>query len=192
MLLIMTQRKVNEAGFTLVELMVVCGIIGILVSIAIPSYQGYRARARQTEAKLQLGSIYTAETSFAIEYQSFTTCLAATGFELGSPNMSNFYAIGFASASADCGMDGLTDCQFVGSIPCSAGAFPAGGFWPATASMSGPPVSNAVFEAGVTTTISSSKFTAAAMGVVSASGAAIPDTWTIDEGRNLVNLHAGL
>ena len=66
----------NEKGFSLVELMVVvAGIIGILASIAIPSYQKFQRRARQAEPKTMLSSIYTAQVAFIAEYG------------LGSPNL---------------------------------------------------------------------------------------------------------
>ena len=56
-----------QGGFTLVELMMVTGIIGILASIAIPTFMQYQARARQSEAKTSLGSIFLGERVYFIE-----------------------------------------------------------------------------------------------------------------------------
>ena len=41
--------KNQEAGFTLIEVMVVVAIIGILVAVAVPQYQDYIARSRVVE-----------------------------------------------------------------------------------------------------------------------------------------------
>ena len=64
-------RKTNEAGFNLVELMVVVTIIGILTAVAVPKFGQYQARAQQTEAKsvlnglfLSMQTFYTSEAQF--------------------------------------------------------------------------------------------------------------------------------
>ncbi|WP_020674727.1 type IV pilin protein [Geopsychrobacter electrodiphilus] len=44
----------NEKGFTLIELMIVIGILGILAAIAIPVYSGYRHNAYRAAAKAAL------------------------------------------------------------------------------------------------------------------------------------------
>ncbi|MCB0132190.1 MAG: pilin [Caldilineaceae bacterium] len=44
--------KKVQAGFTLIELMIVVAIIGILAAVALPAYQDYTARAKLSEVIL--------------------------------------------------------------------------------------------------------------------------------------------
>lgn len=49
----------DQRGFTLIELMIVVGIVGILASIGIPAYQGYTIRAQVAEGVQLTASIKT-------------------------------------------------------------------------------------------------------------------------------------
>lgn len=54
----------GQKGFSLVELMIVVAIIGILAALAVPKFQSFQAKARQSEAKNNLSHIYTLEESY--------------------------------------------------------------------------------------------------------------------------------
>ncbi|MEE8492531.1 MAG: prepilin-type N-terminal cleavage/methylation domain-containing protein, partial [Nitrospirales bacterium] len=76
----------NQKGFTLIELMIVVAIIGILAAIAIPNFLKYQAKSRQAEAKINLGGIFVAETSYFGEQARYGS-FAEAGFALaGSSN----------------------------------------------------------------------------------------------------------
>ena len=58
-------------GFSLLELMVVVAILGVLATVAVPRFNIFRARARQSEAKSNLGVIFTLQEAFAIDHEHY-------------------------------------------------------------------------------------------------------------------------
>jgi type IV pilus assembly protein PilA len=74
-----TNTNKGQSGFSLVELMVVVGIIGLLAAIAVPQFSKFQARARQSEAKAMLASIFTGEKSFFAEWNGYTASMNHAG-----------------------------------------------------------------------------------------------------------------
>ena len=67
----MRVRPNSEAGFTLVELMIVVGIIGLLAAIAVPNFISYQARSRRSEAYVNLAAVARIQSAYQAERGEF-------------------------------------------------------------------------------------------------------------------------
>jgi general secretion pathway protein G len=65
----MRSRRTNEAGFTLMELMIVMMIIGILTTLAIPSFKAAIISAKEAVLKEDLRVMRSAIDSYTMDKQ---------------------------------------------------------------------------------------------------------------------------
>lgn len=83
------RTNIRRAGFTLIELMVVVGTIGVLSSIAIPSLQKYVWRAQRNEAYLNLNGIFKAQVVYFTDNGRYADTFDMLGFEVVGGQMAD-------------------------------------------------------------------------------------------------------
>ncbi|MEQ6289699.1 pilin [Vogesella sp. GCM10023246] len=71
--------KLEQSGFTLIELMVVVAIIGILAALALPAYMDYTRRAHLAEAFTLAGSAKTAVEEYHAANNSWPSSNSSAG-----------------------------------------------------------------------------------------------------------------
>ncbi len=67
----------NIQGFTLIEVMIVVAIIGIIVAVAIPSYQTHIQKSRRADAKTALVGLAQAQETFYADRRRYASNLVA-------------------------------------------------------------------------------------------------------------------
>ncbi len=101
----MTRKQ--QAGFTLIELMIVVAIIGILAAIAIPQYQNYVARSEAASALATIRSVQTDAEDIMVRGLQPIIGDAADG-DANAANQRSLGIAGDASGSGDITVTGYT------------------------------------------------------------------------------------
>ncbi len=89
----------QRSGFTLLELMLAVLFIGILASVAVPSFQSYQARSRRSEAFANLQGLARSQVTFKAERDTYF----GTNNSYPDPSLQNTGVLGTLKMSWDAG-----------------------------------------------------------------------------------------
>ncbi len=203
--------KNNNKGFSLIELMVVVGIIGILAAVAVPNLLKFQAKAKQSNAKVELSAIYGTEKAFYVEYSIYSSFMKFLGYAPdGVPTANGCVDNSATIASIDYNSGTSTTWptryysvgfQDAVGVPTSLGSAPTGAcaftFVRATIGKKGAKDTNLTTAAGLTLSAVAANtaaptFTVHAKGRIStADTSVVYDEWTINQAKVLLNTTIG-
>ncbi len=90
----------REQGFTVTELMITVAIIGILVSVALPSYQEHMRKSRRSDARITLENLAAAQEIYYFHHhkyaEKFSDIRMVADSVLSLPSDHGLYAITLA------------------------------------------------------------------------------------------------
>ena len=94
----------NKKGFTLLEILVTVGIVGVLSAVAVPAYNQYKRGTIETAVESDIGNFQKAYMAFNAINGTYCTTFASAGITIrDGRNYSKNGAIGFAVVNSACG-----------------------------------------------------------------------------------------
>lgn len=87
-----THRRTRLAGFTLLEVMITVAIVGILASIALPSYFEYIQRSKLIDATVKLGDFRAQMEKYFLDNRTYSNA-GACGIPNPTPGTSDPFEI---------------------------------------------------------------------------------------------------
>jgi len=89
--------KIKQNGFTLIELMIVVGIVGILVAVAYPAYQSHTQKVRRTDATDGILRAAENQEKFYLANSGYTRLIASIG---GANTSHGYYTLSVVTNGA--------------------------------------------------------------------------------------------
>lgn len=187
----------TQAGFSLIELMIVVAIIGILATVAIPNFSRFQAKARQANAKSVLSGYFTAQKATYSEFQYFPGNFPGAGQKIEGAQFyrlttaTNTDATTTAAATGNTADTALAETCIAtdtAAASCPVGSKLGTDFTegPSVAAPVGCVAATAATPAGAAGTF------LACASAVNGTTVADADTWSINELKAMVNTNDGL
>lgn len=105
--------KTAQKGMSLIELVIVIGIIAILGAIVYPSYMDSVVKTRKTDGLAMINKVMQAQERFFVNNLTYTANLTQLGFASATnlPSEEGYYLI----SAAACG-NGITSCVNITAV----------------------------------------------------------------------------
>jgi type IV pilus assembly protein PilE len=89
-------------GFTLLEVMIVCVIVGVLAAIALPAYQDPIRRNNRSAAQQYIQDQANRQEQYRLDARTYAADAATLGYSATPSTVSPHYTVAVANAGNDC------------------------------------------------------------------------------------------
>lgn len=104
----------DAGGFTLIEVVIVVVIVGILMAVALPAYQGSLQKGRRSDAKSALLDAANRQEQFMLDRSTYTSDMRDLGFTLNpSESEERYYTV----SAAACAGGSIATCFVLTATP---------------------------------------------------------------------------